>query len=94
VKWAITTYELANWHPLTWLSHALGCELFGLNPAGRHYMNVLLHAVNVMLLFLLRQSANRFRSRSLMVAALYCAAPDQRRVSGLDGRAERRGQSR
>ena len=44
VKWAFTTYDKANWHPLTWLSHALDCELFGLNPAGHHYVNVLLHA--------------------------------------------------
>jgi protein O-mannosyl-transferase len=74
-KWAFTTYELANWHPLTWLSHALDCELFGLNPAGHHYMNVLLHAVNVVLLFLLLQSATGFRWRSLMVAALFALHP-------------------
>jgi len=37
VKWAFTAYDKANWHPLTWLSHALDFELFGLNPAGHHY---------------------------------------------------------
>ena len=36
VKWAFTTYDQANWHPLTWLSHALDCQMFGLNPAGHH----------------------------------------------------------
>src|SRR5882762_4765029 len=46
VKWAFTTYDQANWHPLTWLSHALDRELFGLNPAGHHGVNVLLHAAN------------------------------------------------
>ena len=51
VKWAFSTYDEANWHPLTWLSHALDCQLFALNPAGHHYMNVLLHAVNVVLVF-------------------------------------------
>ncbi len=56
VKWAFTTYDQANWHPLTWLSHALDCELFGLNPAGHHGVNVLLHAANAVLLFLLRQT--------------------------------------
>ncbi len=75
VKWAFTTYQQANWHPLTWLSHALDCELFGLNPAGPHYVNVLLHAANAVLLFLLLQKATGFRWRSLMVAALFALHP-------------------
>jgi protein O-mannosyl-transferase len=75
VKWAFTTYEQTNWHPLTWLSHALDCQLFGLNPAGHHYMSVLLHAANAVLLFLLLQSATGFRWRSLMVAALFALHP-------------------
>jgi protein O-mannosyl-transferase len=75
VKWAFTTYDQANWHPLTWLSHALDCQLFGLNPAGHHYVNVLLHAANAVLLFLLLQSATGFRWRSLMVAALFALHP-------------------
>jgi tetratricopeptide (TPR) repeat protein len=75
VKWAFTTYQQANWHPLTWLSHALDCELFGLNPAGPHYVNVLLHAANAVLLFLLLQSTTGFRWRSLMVAALFALHP-------------------
>jgi len=75
VKWAFTTYHGAYWMPLSWLSHALDCELFGLNPAGPHYVNVLLHAVNAVLLFLLLQSATGFRWRSLMVAALFALHP-------------------
>src|ERR1700686_713032 len=75
VKWAFTTYDQANWHPVTWLSHALDCQLFGLNPAGHHYVNVLLHAVNAVLLFLLLLSATRFRWPSLMVAALFALHP-------------------
>src|SRR5208282_3016276 len=75
VKWSFTTYQQANWHPLTWLSHALDCELFGLHPAGPHYVNVLLHAANVVLLFLLLESATGFRWRSLMVAALFALHP-------------------
>ena len=66
---------MANWHPLTWLSHALDCQLFGLNPAGPHYENVLLHAVDAVLLFLLLQRATGFRWRSLMVAALFALHP-------------------
>ena len=75
VKWAFTTYDQTNWHPLTWLSHALDCDLFGLNPAGHHYMSVLLHAVSAVLLFLLLQSATGFGWRSLMVAALFALHP-------------------
>jgi tetratricopeptide (TPR) repeat protein len=75
VKWAFTTYDQGNWHPLTWLSHALDCELFGLNPVGHHYVNVLLHAANAVLLFLLLQRATGFRWRSLMVAALFALHP-------------------
>jgi hypothetical protein len=75
VKWAFTTYDLANWHPLTWLSHVLDYQLFGLNPAGHHYTNLLLHAANVVLLFLLLQSATGFTWRSLMVAALFALHP-------------------
>src|ERR1019366_4664003 len=75
VKWAFTTYHGAYWMPLSWLSHALDCELFGLKPAGHHYMNVLLHAVNVVLLFLLLQSATGFCWSSLAVGALFALHP-------------------
>jgi protein O-mannosyl-transferase len=75
VEWAFTSFEQANWHPLTWLSHALDCSLFGLNPAGHHIVNVLLHAINAALLFLLLESATGFRWRSLMVAALFALHP-------------------
>jgi tetratricopeptide (TPR) repeat protein len=75
VEWAFTTYDKANWHPLTWISHALDCQVFGLNPAGPHYVNVLLHAADAVLLFLLLQSAAGFSWRSLMVAALFALHP-------------------
>jgi protein O-mannosyl-transferase len=75
VKWAFTTYDMANWHPLTWLSHALDCQVFGMNPAGHHYVNVLLQAANAILLFLLLQNATGSRWRSLMVAALFALHP-------------------
>src|ERR1700722_16825266 len=75
VKWAFTTFDNANWAPLSWLSHALDCELFGLNPSGHHSMSVLLHSANAILLFLLLQSATGSRWRSLMVAALFALHP-------------------
>jgi Tfp pilus assembly protein PilF len=75
VTWAFTTFEQANWHPLTWLSHALDCQIFGLNPAEQHGMNLLLHAANVLLLFLLLQWLTGYTWRSLAVAALFAAHP-------------------
>ena len=75
VVWAFTTYDQANWHPLTWLSHALDCQLFHLNPAGHHYVNVLFYALNVVLLFLLLQRVTGATWRSLMVAALFAVHP-------------------
>jgi len=75
LKWALTTFACENWHPLTWWSHALDWQLFGKNPAGHHYMSVLLHALNAVLLFLLLQSATGFKWRSLVVAALFAVHP-------------------
>ena len=51
IIWAFSTAYKANWHPLTWLSHMLDCELFGLNPTGHHLVNLLLHIANTLLLF-------------------------------------------
>ncbi len=51
VEWAFTTGHASNWHPLTWLSHMLDCELFGLNAGAHHVVNVLFHTLNVVLLF-------------------------------------------
>src|SRR5205823_8574724 len=62
-------------HPLTWLSHALDCQLVRLNPDGHHYVNLLLHAVNAMLLFLIPQRATGFTWRSFAVAELFALNP-------------------
>jgi tetratricopeptide (TPR) repeat protein len=74
-KWALTSTEQANWHPLTWMSHALDCSLFRLSPAGHHFTSILLHAVNVVLLFLLLMWATRRMGPSLFVAALFALHP-------------------
>jgi protein O-mannosyl-transferase len=73
--WALTSTEQANWHPLTWISHALDVTLFRLNPAGHHFTSVLLHAVNVILLFLLLMWATSRLGPSLFVAALFAVHP-------------------
>jgi tetratricopeptide (TPR) repeat protein len=75
VRWAFTTYAAANWHPLTWLSHALDCQLFDLSPAGPHDVNLSLHVVNVLLLFLVLKRATGFTGRSFMVGAFFALHP-------------------
>jgi hypothetical protein len=77
VQWAFTTGHAANWHPITWLSHMLDIELFGLNPAGHHVMNVWLHAANAVLLFwLLRRLTGRLWL-SALVAAFFALHPQR-----------------
>ena len=75
IAWAITSTEHDNWHPVTWLSHALDCDLFGVHPGAMHVTNVLIHAVNVVLIFLLLQWATGLTGRSLLVAALFAVHP-------------------
>jgi len=62
VVWAFRTVFASNWHPLTWLSLMLDVELFGTGPAGPHLTNVILHAVNAVLLFLLLRRLTGLRS--------------------------------
>jgi tetratricopeptide (TPR) repeat protein len=75
VTWACSSFEQANWHPLTWISHALDCQLFRLNPAGHHYVNLLLHAVNAVLLFLVFQGVTGSTWASVIAAALFALHP-------------------
>src|SRR5271156_5357889 len=75
ILWAFSSTEAANWHPLTWLSHAVDCQLFGLNPAGHHLDSVLIHALNAVLLFLLLVWVTRRVGPSLLVAALFALHP-------------------
>ena len=73
--WAFTSYDLANWHPVTWLSHAADVHLFRLNPAGHHDVNLLLHTLNAVLLFWILLRATGYAGRSFMVAALFALHP-------------------
>ncbi len=73
--WAWTSIEQANWHPLTWISHALDCSLFRLNPAGHHFTSLLLHVANAILLFLILMWATKRMGPSLFVAALFALHP-------------------
>ncbi len=75
VQWAFTTFYSSNWHPLTWLSHALDCQLFHLDPTGHHDTNVLLHALNAALLFWVLWRATGYAGRSFVVAGLFALHP-------------------
>ena len=75
ITWAFTATEQGNWHPLTWLSHALDYQLFHQNPAGHHFTSLLIHAANAVLLFLFLMYATRRLGPSLFVAALFALHP-------------------
>ena len=73
--WAITTFHTSNWHPLTWLSLMADYELYGLNPAGYHVSNLLLHILNTLLLFFFLKQITGDTWKCLAVAALFAVHP-------------------
>ena len=73
--WAMQSSEQANWHPLTWVSHQADCTLFGVNPGGHHFVNLLFHVTNTLLLFVLLRSLTGAMWRSAFVAALFAWHP-------------------
>lgn len=75
IEWAFTTFHSANWHPVTWLSHMIDVQLFGLDPWGHHMTNLILHTANVLLLFLLLCRLTGFPWRSMVVASLFALHP-------------------
>ncbi len=75
IRWAFTTFHAGNWHPLTWLSHMLDCEIYGLNPMGHHWTNLQLHIVNTLLLFFILQKMTGATWKSAFVAAFFALHP-------------------
>ena len=75
VRWAFTSTYASNWHPLTWLSHALDYQLFALSPAGHHVESVLIHTLNAVLLFWLLAWTSKRIWASLLVGALFALHP-------------------
>ena len=75
IKWAFTTGHASNWHPVTWVSHMLDVQLFGMRPYGHHLTNVLLHAANTVLVFALFFRMTRAGWRSVLVAAAFALHP-------------------
>jgi len=75
VAWAFGGFHAGNWHPVTWLSHMLDCELFGLNPQEEHRVNLLFHIANTLLIFIWLRQLTRAQWRSFFVAALFATHP-------------------
>jgi Flp pilus assembly protein TadD len=75
VLWAFTHVHSSNWHPLTWISHMLDCQLYGLNPGGHHLTSVLLHTATAIMLFLVLRRMTGFLWRSAFVAAVFAIHP-------------------
>jgi tetratricopeptide (TPR) repeat protein len=73
--WAWTSFEAANWHPLTWMSHQLDCQLFGLQPHAHHFVNLAWHLANTVALFLVLRRMTGEDWRPALVAALFGLHP-------------------
>jgi hypothetical protein len=88
LAWAFQIGYAAYWQPLTWISHMLDCQLFGLHAAGHHFVNILFHAANAVLLFLLLNRLTGAAWRSAFVAAFFAWHP--LRVESVAWAAERK----
>jgi len=75
LAWAFQTTSVSNWHPVTWLSHMLDCQWFGLNPGAHHLVNVFFHVLNSLLLFGFFKKTTGARWPSALVAALFALHP-------------------
>ena len=75
IIWSFTEFHSANWHPLTWISHMLDCQIYKLNPYGHHWTNVQIHMINSILLFLFFYKYTGFLWRSMILALLFGVHP-------------------
>jgi Tfp pilus assembly protein PilF len=75
IRWAFQSLETENWQPLTWISHMLDCDLYGLNAGGHHLTSLLLHVANSVLLLVWLNGLTQSPWRSAFVAALFAWHP-------------------
>jgi Flp pilus assembly protein TadD len=75
VAWAFDGVHVGNWHPVTWISHMLDCQLFGVNAGAHHLVNVFFHIADTLLLFGFLRYATGANWRSACVAALFAWHP-------------------
>lgn len=74
-KWAFFSFHVSNWHPITWLSHMLDCQLYGLDPNMHHITNLVLHILNTILLFFIFFRATNYIWKSAFIAAFFALHP-------------------
>jgi tetratricopeptide (TPR) repeat protein len=75
VVWAFRAIDYFYWQPLTWISHMLDCQFFGLRPGWHHLMNILFHAANSALVFLIFHRLTRAFWRSAVLAGIFALHP-------------------
>src|SRR5262249_49537905 len=75
IKWAFSSLEYSNWYPLTWISHMLDVQFYKWNAWGHHLTNVLIHALNTVLVFLVLRKMTGAFWRSLAVAVIWGLHP-------------------
>ncbi|MEW6673246.1 MAG: tetratricopeptide repeat protein [Thermodesulfobacteriota bacterium] len=75
IRWAFTTFHASNWHPLTWLSHMLDCQVYEMDPGRHHLTNLLFHIANTVLLFFVFRNMTGGLWQSAFVAALFALHP-------------------
>lgn len=75
VKWAFFSSYFANWHPITWLSHMLDVEFYGLSAGLHHLTNLLLHISNSLLLFFFLIKSTKKPLASWLVAGIFALHP-------------------
>ncbi len=75
IAWAFTTFHDSNWHPLTWISHQVDSQIFGLDAGGHLLVSALIHVANTLLVFLLLKRLTGASWRSAIVAALFALHP-------------------
>ncbi len=75
LTWAFTSTSVSNWHPLTWISHMIDCQFYGLTPRGHHLTNLLFHLANTLLLLLVLVRMTGALWQSSFVAALFALHP-------------------
>ena len=75
ISWAFSFTDIAYWHPLTWLSHMLDCQLYGLNSSMHHTTSLIFHIINCLLLFLVFKGTTGAVWKSAFIAALFALHP-------------------
>ncbi len=74
IAWSFSGHA-SNWHPLTWMSHMVDCQIYGLKPGGHHFTNLLFHATDAVLLFVVLVQFTGAIWRAALVAALFAWHP-------------------